>query len=75
VANERAVLNKIQSVSSRCVRPIFVDGDHVVIRWIFKFTWKDGTGSQIEELAYQKWNGELIQQEQFFYDPKQLVPE
>jgi hypothetical protein len=75
VANERAVLNKIQSVSSRCIRPVFMDGDHVVIRWIFKFTWKDGTGSQIEELAYQKWNGELIQQEQFFYDPKQLVPQ
>ncbi len=74
VANERAVLSRIQSVSSQCIRPVFVHGDHVVIRWVFKFTWKDGTGSQIEELTYQKWNGELIQEEQFFYDPKQMVP-
>ena len=74
VANERAVLSRIQSVSSQCIRPVFVHGDHVVIRWVFKFTWKDGTGSQIEELAYQKWNGELIQEEQFFYDPKQMIP-
>ena len=74
VTNERAVMKRIQSVSSQCIRPVFVHGDHVVIRWVFTFTWKDGTGSQIEELAYQKWKGDLIQEEQFFYDPKQMEP-
>lgn len=74
VANERSVLERVASVSSKCIRPVFVDGDLVVIRWVFKFTYKNGTGSEIEELAYQRWNGELIQEEQFFYDPKQMVP-
>jgi hypothetical protein len=60
-------------VKSTCVRPVFVNGDHVVIRWIFEFTWKDGSVGRIEELAYQRWAGERVQQEQFFYDPSQFV--
>jgi hypothetical protein len=73
VANERRVLAKAKSVSSQCVRPVFVNGDFVVIRWIFQFAWLDGTGSKMEELAYQRWAGERIQQETFFYDPAQLA--
>ena len=73
VAHERAALARAASVESTCVRPVFVNGDHVVIRWIFEFTWKDGTVGRIEELAYQRWEGERIAQEQFFYDPKQFM--
>ena len=74
VANERSAMEKVASVSSKCIRPVFVQGDWVVIRWVFQFTYKNGSGSSLEELAYQRWNGELIQEEQFFYDPKQMVP-
>jgi hypothetical protein len=28
----------------------------------------------MEELAYQRWVGERIAEEQFFYDPAQLRP-
>ncbi len=73
-AQEAATLARASSVSSSCVRPAFVNGDHVVIRWVFEFTWKDGTSSRIEELAYQRWECERIAQEQFFYDPRQFVP-
>jgi hypothetical protein len=73
VANERRVLAKAKTVSSRCVRPVFVNGDFVVIRWIFSFVWLDGTRSEMEELAYQRWSGERIRQETFFYDPAQLA--
>lgn len=74
VAHEAAALARASSVHSTCVRPTFIQGDHVVIRWIFEFTWKDGSIGRIEELAYQRWEGEQILQEQFFYDPKQFVP-
>jgi hypothetical protein len=73
VAHEAAALARAASVESTCVRPVFVNGDHVVVRWIFVFTWKDGTQGRIEELAYQRWDGERIAQEQFFYDPKQFA--
>jgi hypothetical protein len=74
VAYEAAALARASSVRSACVRPAFVNGDHAVIRWIFEFTWKDGSTGRIEELAYQRWEGEKIAQEQFFYDPKQFIP-
>jgi len=73
VANERRILAKASTVSSRCVRPVFVNGDYVVIRWIFSFEWLDGTKSRMEELAYQRCVGERVQQETFFYDPAQLA--
>ena len=75
VATERKTLSRAKSVQSRCVRPVFQNGDHVVIRWIFDFEWKDNSKTHIEELAYQRWEGELISQEQFFYDPAQFVPQ
>jgi hypothetical protein len=74
VAAERNVMSRAKSVSSRCVRPVFVNGDKVVIRWIFQFEWLDGTLTHVEELAYQRWDGERIAEETFFYDPAQRVP-
>lgn len=74
VANERRVLAKAKTLTSRCVRPAFLSGDRVVIRWIFRFEWQDGTVTHMEELAYQRWEGERIAEETFFYDPAQLVP-
>jgi SnoaL-like domain len=74
VANERRVMAKAKSLTSQCVRPVFVSGDKVVIRWIFHFEWLDGTVTHMEELAYQRWEGERIAEETFFYDPAQRVP-
>ena len=74
VANERKVLARATSVGSRCVRPVFVNGDRVVVRWIFDFEWPNGTRTHMEELAYQRWEGERIAEETFFYDPAQLTP-
>jgi ketosteroid isomerase-like protein len=71
VERERSVLARAKSVRSTCVRPVLVSGDVVVVRWIFEFVWKDGSTMRMEELAYQRWEGEKIAQEQFFYDPAQ----
>lgn len=74
VAGERQVLARARSVESTCIRPVLVSGDTVVVRWIFAFTWLDGSTTRMEELAYQRWDGERIAEEQFFYDPAQRVP-
>ena len=74
VARERQVLARAKSVESRCVRPVLVNGDIVVIRWIFRFEWMNGSTTQMEELAWQRWEGEHIAEERFFYDPAQLEP-
>lgn len=74
VARERKTLARAKSVESRCIRPVLVSGDRVVVRWIFRFEWLDGTSTEMEELAYQRWEGERIAEEEFFYDPAQLAP-
>ncbi len=73
IENERRTLAKAKSVQSACVRPALMNGDIVVIRWIFEFEWLDGSTMRLEELAYQRWEGERIVQEQFFYDPSQFA--
>lgn len=74
VANERRVIAKARTLVSKCIRPVFVSGDKVVIPWIFQFEWLDGTVTRMEELAYQRWEGERVAEETFFYDPAQRIP-
>jgi hypothetical protein len=74
VANERKVLARARSIVSKCVRPVLMQGNIVVIRWIFHFEWLDGSVTHMEELAYQRWEGERIAEETFFYDPAQRAP-
>ena len=74
VAHERNFLSRLRALSSKCVRPVFVNGDRVVIRWIFEFEALDGTRTRLEELAYQRWEDDRIVEEKFFYDPRQLRP-
>lgn len=74
VENESNVLKRARKVVSTCVGPVFIDGDRVVIRWIFEFDWLAGSTTRMEEIAYQMWDGEQIAQERFFYDPAQMRP-
>jgi hypothetical protein len=74
VTRERAVLARAAEVRSRCVLPVFHAGDHIAIRWFFEFHWPDGTTTQMDEIAVQRWEGERIAEETFFYDPMQNIP-
>ena len=74
IANEKAMYDKASKVHSKCILPFFVQENKVVLRWKFRFDWKNGSYSEIEEIAYQEWKEELILKEQFFYEPKQFTP-
>src|SRR3569832_2792279 len=65
MAHEAKVMERVASVRSECVRPVFANGDHVEIRWIFEFAFKDGSTARIEELDYQRWDGDRIADEQY----------
>jgi SnoaL-like protein len=73
-ANERKVIARAKSIASQCIRPVFVNGDRVIIRWKFRFVWQDDSVTEMDELAYQRWEGERIAEEIFFYDPAQRTP-
>ena len=72
IKHEEAALASIASLKATCVRPYFVSGDFVVIRWVFEIQDKTGKTVRFEELTHQRWEGNLMAQEQFFYDPAQL---
>jgi len=72
VETERAIMARFKEIRSRKVGPVFVNGDHVVINWVFEFVREDGAVSRvIDEIAYQTWKGDKISKERFFYDPRQ----
>jgi hypothetical protein len=71
VAREKQIFGRAKSVESKCIRPVFVEGEYVAVRWKFRFVWLDDSVMEIEEIAYQQWRGERISREQFFYDPAQ----
>jgi ketosteroid isomerase-like protein len=73
IKHEEDALATIKTLKARCVRPILISGDVVVIRWVFEIEDKKGKAVRFEELAYQRWQGELIVEEQFFYDPGQFA--
>jgi ketosteroid isomerase-like protein len=72
VVGERAMLARHKAVLTHPVTDFFIDGDKVVIHWIFEFTRMDDTVMRIEELAFQVWRGDRIQTERFYYDPAQI---
>lgn len=74
VENEKNLLLKVKKMYSKCIRPYFVNGDYVVIKWHFRFDFKNDTFIDIEEIAWQQWSGEQIEKEQFFFDSKQFIP-
>jgi ketosteroid isomerase-like protein len=74
VANERRVLAAFEKTHARCLQPVLVSGDHVMIHWLFEFSTADGRTVRLDEVALQRWRGDRIAEERFFYDPVQLQP-
>jgi ketosteroid isomerase-like protein len=74
LARERDFMSSLAEMRSECVKPVFSEGDHVVIRWNFDFRTKDGKRLTRDELAYQRWEGNKIVEERFYYDPAQSRP-
>ena len=70
-AFEEAVLKRITSITTRPGSTWAIDGDRVIVHWVFDIVEPDGRAYSLDELAYQTWRGDLIAQERFYYDPAQ----
>jgi ketosteroid isomerase-like protein len=66
--HEQNALDRLERMHTHPARAILIDGDNVVIQWIFDATAKDGVTRRLEELALQRWQGDRIIEERFFYD-------
>lgn len=66
--HEASALSRLQKMRTHSVKIYLVDGDYSAVRWTFDATDKSGKTNRLEELALQKWSGDRILTEQFFYD-------
>jgi ketosteroid isomerase-like protein len=74
LANEERALRGVRTMFTHPAPLFLVDGDHVVIHWRFDMTGHDGVTRRLDELALQRWRGERIASERFFYDPGSIGP-
>ena len=74
VAGEEAALRRVASITTRSGSTFAIDGDRVIVHWVFDIEQADGKRFSLDELAYQTWRGERIAQERFYYDPAQRKP-
>jgi ketosteroid isomerase-like protein len=74
MAHEQAVLDSLKSMVTFEVGPVLINGDQVVVNWVFEMTTADGTVRRMDELAMQTWRDDRIVTERFYYDPGQLAP-
>jgi ketosteroid isomerase-like protein len=73
IQHETAVLASLQRMATHAVGPVLIDGERVVINWVFEMTGRDGVVRRMDELALQTWRDDRIVEEQFYYDPSQLT--
>jgi hypothetical protein len=74
IADERATMARFATMATDPVTDLIIDGDKVMIRWKFTFTPAEGPPMIMEELTLQRWSGDRIAEERFFYDPRQMRP-
>jgi ketosteroid isomerase-like protein len=69
-AGEEKVL-ETTAITTRPGTAFVLDGDRVVVHWVFDIVRPDGRTFTLDELAYQVWRDDRIAQERFYYDPAQ----
>jgi hypothetical protein len=74
VRHEQGIMSMFQSIACESVGHPLIAGDHVAIQWRFVFTLPGGETRTLQEVAWQRWDGDHIAEETFFYDPKQIAP-
>ncbi|HEX2815986.1 MAG TPA: nuclear transport factor 2 family protein [Phenylobacterium sp.] len=74
IADERATMARFQTMATDKVTDLLIDGDKVTIRWRFTFTPAEGPPMVMEEITLQRWAGDRIAEERFFYDPRPTRP-
>lgn len=72
-AAEEAILKKVKAITTRPGSTLAIDGDRVIVRWVFDIVQADGQAYVLDELAYQTWRGDRIASERFYYDPAQRI--
>lgn len=72
LGREGAFVASIAEVHECRAPSVVLEGDRVVIHWIFEYTGTDGGRYRFDQLSHQTWRGDRIVAERFFYDAAAL---
>src|SRR5262245_23446148 len=56
---EELTLKHVKSITTRPGSTFAIDGDRVIVHWVFDIVQADGKKFALDELAYQTWRGDL----------------
>ena len=70
IAYEKMALDRSKFLGT-AAPDVVIDGDTVVIHWVFEIDGPFGVRWTFDELTLQHWRGDKIMRERFFYDPAQ----
>jgi ketosteroid isomerase-like protein len=74
IAHEKEVLARVTRILTHPAPVFLVDGEFVAINWRFDITDRAGITRRMDELSLQRWRGDRVAEERFFYDPKSVRP-
>ena len=66
--HEANALKRLKQMHTHPNPPFAVNGDDVFINWTFDATGADGVTRRLIEVAHQRWQGDRILEERFYYD-------
>ena len=71
VANEQRAMAKTKSIRAVKLEAFHGGGDDVAIHSVYEIVEADGRAWTLDEMSIQRWRGDRIAEEFFFYDPGQ----
>jgi hypothetical protein len=72
-AREEQFVAYVKEVKDGSFGPVIIDGDNVAYQSMMDFMGVDGTRIRKTQVAIQKWEGDKIVHERFFYDTATMV--
>ena len=72
IANEERAMARVASIRTISLEAFFPGGDDVAIRSVYEIVGRDGRRTGLDEMCFQRWRGDRIAEERFYYDPAQL---
>lgn len=69
---EAAFVAAIREIHENRAESVVIDGDRVAINWKATYTFADGSKVRFDQVAFQRWRGDRIVSERFYYDPGSL---
>ena len=72
IANEERAMARVASIRTVSLEAFFPGGDDVAIRSVYEIVGRDGRRTGLDEMGFQRWRGDRIAEERFYYDPAQF---